>query len=114
MAIVAPQDVPYLLAMGYAEYIIPAMNQDVADHAIEEYLESGGAAAGGVRPGQPGTITPGEVAGEPGLFDILAEFRASDIHLPALPPLPTLVSAGKWIAVAAVVVIVGFVVLKLR
>jgi hypothetical protein len=92
MAVVSADETRILMAMGYAEYIATnggPLAQSVADRVLAEYRESSGAAAAGIVPGQSGTfeelgITFGEAAGEPGVLDILKEFRLEDIALPKL------------------------------
>lgn len=104
MAIVTPEEAQVLMRMGYAEYIIPAMNQSVAERAIAEYRDSDGAAASGVAPGQAGGIVFGEIAGEPGYLDILGEFRLSDVS-ERLPSVPTIQRAMIGAAVLCALIV---------
>jgi hypothetical protein len=105
MAVVSPEETAILMQMGYAEYIIPALNQDLADRKIAEFRQEG--APAGITPGQAGTfqdlgITFGVAAGEPGILDVLGEFRFEDVKLSNL----LLPGPGRTILIATAVAIV--------
>lgn len=104
MAVVTEREKQILMQMGFAEFIIPAMSQTLADRKIGEFLEDG--VPPGTVPGQPGTTAGGGILDQlgAGVEGFVGNLRERVPDLPEIRDFTELIVLGL-IAIAVIVVL---------